>query len=155
MLQQPLYSLFIRIIPEAFFVVLSICLLTNSKINYKNIATAAVIAGTCVYLTRLLPIHFGVHTVLGVVIYYLLAYKFNNIKMNKVLLGTMVSTILLFISDALLVAIYKNIFDLPVELLMGKTLYSLVITLPSLIIFYFLVRIVVYFKGKNYESRKN
>jgi uncharacterized membrane protein YagU involved in acid resistance len=138
-------------IPEAFFVLLSICLLTNSKINYKNIAIASIIGGTGVYVARLMPIHFGVHTILGSVIYILLSYKFNNIKINKAIVGTLISIILLFISDILLIPLYK-ILNLPIELLMGKSLLSVLATLPSLILFYIMVRIIVSLKGKKYNN---
>lgn len=148
MLQQPLYSLFIRMIPEAFFILLSICLLTNSKINYKNIAIASIIGGTGVYITRLMPIHFGVHTILGCMIYILLSYKFNNTKLDKAIVGTLISIISLFISDILLVPIY-NLFNVPIDLLMGKSIVSVLATLPSLILFYIMIRIIIFLKRKN------
>lgn len=151
MLQQPLYSLFIRMIPESFFILLSICLLTNSKVNYKNIVIASILGGTGIYLTRLMPIHFGVHTILGSVIYILLSNKFNTIKTHKAIMGTLISIILLFISDILLIPLYK-ILNLPIELLMGKSLLSVLATLPSLILFYIMVRIIVSLKGKKYNN---
>lgn len=149
MLQQPLYSLFIRMIPESFFILLSVCLLTNSKINYKNIAIASIIGGVCVYLTRLMPIHFGVHTILGVMIHILLSNKFNYIKMQKAIFGALISIILIFISDIMLFTLYKSVLKLPFEILIGNSLLAVIATLPSLIIYYIMVRIVVYLKEKN------
>lgn len=152
MLEQPLYSLFIRMIPEGFVILLAICMLTNSKADYKNIAIASAIGGTCVYITRMMPVHFGVHTILGVIIYYLLSYKFNGVKVQKAIVGALISTILLFIADLLIVFIYKNIFILPIDLLMGKSLLSLIVTLPSLIIFYLIVKMLVYFRAKKWKD---
>lgn len=154
MLQQPLYSLFLRMIPEAFVVLLGICLLTNSEVNYKNITVASILGGTGVYLTRLMPIHFGVHTILGSLVYIALSYKFNNIKMHKSIVGTLISIILLFISDILLVPLYK-ILNLPMEILMGKSIISVLATLPSLILFYFMVRIIVSLNRKKYNNEQN
>lgn len=155
MLQQPLYSLFIRMIPEAFFVLLSICLLTNSKINYKNIAIASIIGGTGVYLIRLMPIHFGVHTVLGTMIYILLSFKFNNIKLQRAIVGTLISVILLFISDIMLFTIYEGVLKLSLEILIGNSLLAVIATLPSLIIYYMMVRIIAYLKENKFKNEQN
>lgn len=147
MLQQPLYSLFIRLIPEAFFILLSVCLLTNSKINYKNIAIASIIGGTCVYIFRMMPVHFGIHTIIGVMVYILLSYKYSNIQIHKAVVGALITVILLFISDTMLFFLYKGVLNLPLDILVGNSLLAVIATLPSLIIFYIIVILIVNIKG--------
>ncbi len=146
MLQQPIYSLFIRIVPEAFLIMYSICLLTNSKIDFKKIFISAIIGGTGVYIARLMPIHFGVHTILASMLNILLAVKINNIKMHRAIAGTMISVILIFISDILIVTIYANVFELSPDIIMGQSVIAVIASFPSLIIFYLIVRLIAYFK---------
>lgn len=145
MLQQPLYSLFIRLIPEAFLIMYAICVLTNSNIDYKKIFISSILGATGVYIVRLFPIHFGVHTIIGVMIYILLANKLNNVDIYKSIAGSLISVILIFISDIIVIAIYNNVLQLP-EIILGKSLLTYVASLPSLLIYYLIVRIIVYFK---------
>ena len=155
MLQLPILSLFIRLIPETFLVMYAICLLTNSKVDLKKIFISGVIGGIVIYILRLLPIHFGVHTILAVMFYILLSIKLNKIEMYKAIAGSLVSEITLFISDFILVFVYTGILKFPSEVLFGKTWIGTVAGIPSLILFYFIVRLIAYFKGKraNYEQR--
>jgi len=148
MLQQPIYSLFLRLIPEAILIMYAICLLTNSKADMKKLIISGIIGGTVVYLVRLLPIHFGVHTILSILFDILLAVKLNNIEMHKAISGSLISIIIIFISDIILVAVYLNIFQLSSELVLGQSLVSVIASIPSLIIFYFIVRAIVNFREK-------
>lgn len=148
MLHQPIYSLFIRMIPEAFLIMYSICLLTGSKADLKKLSIASIMGGVGVYIVRLLPIHFGVHTILSVMIDILLAVKILNINIHKAIVGTLKSIIVIFISDIVLFSIYTNIFQFSSEVINGQTMLSVILGMPSLIIFYLVIRIVVYMKEK-------
>lgn len=148
MLQQPIYSLFIRLIPEAFLIIYSICILSNSKVDFKKIFLASIIGGIFVYITRLLPIHFGVHTILSIMVDILLAFKINNIDIHKAIAGGMISIILIFVSEFIIFAFYINILHIPSELLSEQSLIAIIYSIPSLLIFYILVRLIVYIRNK-------
>lgn len=148
MLQQPIYSLFIRLIPEAFLIMYSICLLTNSKVDFKKILAASVIGGTGVYIARLMPIHFGIHTILAVLLDILLMVKLLNIEIHKAIAGALILIITIFASDIIIFAIYTNIFRFSPEVINGQTMLSVIYGLPSLLVFYFIIRIIVLIKEK-------
>lgn len=155
MLQQPIYSLFIRLIPESFLVFYSIHLLTNSKIDFKKLLISAIIGGIGIYIARLLPIHFGVHTILAIILYIVLAVNINKIDMNKAIAGTLISTVLCFISDVILVVFYTSILKLPSEMVSNQTLLAVIASVPSLIILYLILRIFVYIKGLRVKNEQN
>lgn len=152
MLQQPLYSLFIRLIPETFIVMYAICLLTKSDANFKNIFISAIIGGICVYLTRMLPIHFGVHTILSIMLIIVLAIKLNNIEIQKAITASLTSVILLFISDMMLVVFYNFINF--TSALSGQTLVSVVAGVPSLVLFYFIVKAIICVKDMRVKNEQ-
>lgn len=143
MLQQPIYSLFIRLIPETFLIIYSICLLTNTKIDYKKIFLSAIMGGTGVYIARLLPIHFGVHTILGIILYIVLTVNIFKIDTHKAIAGTLISTVLCFISDVILVVFYTSVLNFSSEMVSSKTLLAVIASIPSLIIFYLILPVVV------------
>lgn len=152
MLQQPLYSLFIRLIPENLIVIYAICLLTESDVNLKNLFISGIIGGICVYLTRMLPIHFGVHTILSVMLMIVLAIRLNGIEIHKAITASLTSVILLFISDLMFVVFYNAINF--TSALSGQTLVSVLAGVPSLVLFYFIVRFIIFIKGMRVKNEQ-
>lgn len=151
MLQQNILSLFTRMLPEAFLVIYAIYRLTNTNVNMKKILISSVIGGIGVYATRLFPIHFGVHTIIAIMLYIILAVNLNKIEMYKAITSALVSQILLFISDFIFIIIYTNCFKFPSEVIVGKTWISAVAGIPPLILFYLIILLIAFF----YEKRKN
>lgn len=155
MLQQPIYSLFIRLIPESFLVFYSIYLLTNSKTDFKKIFISSIIGGIGIYIVRLLPIHFGVHTILAIILYIVLAVNINKIDIHKAIAGTLISTVLCFIADVLLVVFYTGVLKFPSEMVSNQSLLAVIASVPSLIIFYLILKIFVYIKGLRVKNEQN
>lgn len=148
MLNQPIFTLFIRIFPEAFLLIYSIYRLTNTEINLKKILISSLIGGIGVYVVRLLPIHFGVHTIIAIMLYILLAIQINKIDIFKAITSVLLEMILLFITDLLLVVIYTKMLQLSTEILFGQTWVASVAGIPSLIMFYLIISLICYIKKK-------
>lgn len=142
MINQPIFSLFIRLFPEAFLFIYSIYRLTNTKPDYKMILKSSIIASCVIYVLRLLPIHFGVHTILAIMLYILLAVKINKIEIHKAIASTLVAMISLFISDFTIVLIYTKIFKLSSDIIFGQTWVATALGLPSLFIFYLIILLI-------------
>lgn len=150
MLQQPIYSLFIRIIPETYLVMYAICLLSDSKVDIKRVLMSGVIGGIGIYLVRFLPIHFGVHTIIAILFDIALAVKVNNIEIHKAISATLTSVILMFSSDIILVVVY-NAMNFT-SALSGKTLLSVIAGIPSMMFYYLIVVIIVNIKSKRIKN---
>ena len=148
MLEQDILSLITRMIPEAFIIIYSIYILTKSKVNIKRILISSIIGGIGIYIIRLLPIHFGVHTILSIMMYIVLAVKLNKIDMYKAITITLVSIIILFVLDFMFAIIYSKILQLSSELLFGGGLISNITGIPPLILFFIVIRFIVHIKEK-------
>jgi hypothetical protein len=148
MLKQDILSLITRMIPEAFLMIYSIYILTKSKVDMKKILISSIIGGIGIYLIRFLPIHFGIHTILSIMLYILLAVKLNKMDIYKAITMTLVSIIILFISDFLFVIIYTKIFQFSSEVLFGGGWVSNITGIPSLLLLYLVIWIIAYFKKK-------
>lgn len=147
MLQQPIYSLFLRMIPENFLVLYSICILTSSKFNYKKLLISSIIGGTVLYLIRFLPIHFGVHTILIILFNIFLVVKFNGIEIQKAISGSLMAVIICFVADMIIIFLYTKIFQFPSEIILNQTFTSVIACTPSLAIFFILTKSVSRLKG--------
>lgn len=148
MLEQNILSLFTRMIPEAFLVIYAIYLLTSSKVDIKKIFLSSIIGGVGVYITRLLPIHFGVHTILAVMLYIVLAVKFNKIEIFKAITLVLTLQIILFICDTTLFIIYTKLFSFSSEILFGQSFISAIAGIPPLILFYLVIKLIAFLKEK-------
>lgn len=146
MSQHDFLSFIVRMIPEAFLMIYAVCKLTNTNINLKRIFVSCILGGVGVYIARLLPVHFGVHTIISVMIYIVLAIRINKIDMFKAIATTLAVIIVLFISDFTFVVIYTNVLHLSSELLFGQSWIAVVSGIPSLILFYLIVNFIVLIK---------
>lgn len=154
MLQQPSYSILVRLILEAFIMLNSICVLTNTKFQVGRALKWSIVICITVFIARLLPVHFGVHTIISIIIYIILSVKLFSIDIYRSIATVLIIHIVLFVSDLLLVMIYTKLLQLPAELVMSKTWVANVAGIPSLFIFYLIIKIIHYFKKKkaNYEQ---
>lgn len=153
MLKQPIFTIFIRLLPEAFLFIYSIYRLTNTKTDFKKILISSFICGIGIYTIRLLPIHFGVHTIIAIMLYIFIAIKLNNIEIYKAITTVLLEMILLFMTDLTLILFYTKLFPYKADILFGQTWIASVSGLVSLFMFYLIISLICYIKGKriNYE----
>lgn len=153
MLEQNILSLFTRMIPEAFLVIYAIYLLTSSKVDIKKIFLSSIIGGVGVYITRLLPVHFGVHTILAVMLYIVLAVKFNKIEIFKAITLVLTLQIILFICDIIVITMYTHVFGLSAGIVLGHTWLSSIAGTPPLLLFYLIVWSYSFINEKNKRGK--
>ncbi|GAA0744818.1 hypothetical protein [Clostridium oceanicum] len=140
MLRIPISVVIFRTIPEALFLILSIYLLfgINIKENKKKILVSTIILGFSIYIIRLLPIHFGVHTILFTSVYIVLIATINKIEINRAIISCVFIIILSFLLEYINVYILSFFFKdsiVSMRILKDKLLIS-ILCYPSLIIFF-------------------
>jgi hypothetical protein len=79
-----------------------------------------------------------------------LAIRLNNIDTHKAITASLTSVILLFVSDMILVVFYNAINF--TSALSGQTLVSVLAGVPSLVLFYIIVNIILYVKGMRVKN---
>jgi hypothetical protein len=89
----------------------------------------------------LLPINFGVHTVILVLTAILIAINMCKIDIGKAVVVSLIFAIILFISEWLTIFLYEAIFHYSPDNLLGGSLLGVILTLPSL----FLAIIIAWF----------
>jgi hypothetical protein len=142
-------------IPEAFLVMYAIYLLTSSKVELKKIFLSSIIGGVGVYVTRLLPVHFGVHTILAIMLYIVLAGNLNKIETFKAITLVLTLQITLFICDIIFVIIYTHVFGFTAETVLGHNWLSAIAGTPPLLLFYLLVLLIVLIKEKSKRGKSD
>lgn len=154
MLESSLVYIIARTFPESLILVLSGVILLGINIDKKKIFKDGIILGLIVSFIRLLPISFGVHSILSMIALCIILLRCGDNDIVK----SMVSTCLVWISIALSEGIYlliaTSLLKIKLESLTDNTtLQGAIITLPSLLIMFLIVLLLKYTKDKIFKVK--
>lgn len=140
MLESSLIYIIVRTFPESLIVFLSGMILLDLKIDMRDIMKNGILFGFIVAGIRMLPINFGVHTVLAMIALGLMLFKRTDKDMMKTMITTCVVWIALALSESIYILIAMGLFKIPMKNLTDTTtLKAALITLPSLLIAFLIV----------------
>jgi hypothetical protein len=153
-LKLSLLEIIIRGIPECFLFVFAAYTFSKTAINSKRYLLSSLLFGVIAYGVRLLPIQYGVHTIINLIFLIVIMTAINKIEIIKSIRAGIISIILEFICEGINVFILKNVLKEDLNLVLGdptlKTLYGL----PSLAIFGCIVAIlyIIFYKRKELKQ---
>lgn len=144
MLRLSAIEFFSRLIPESFMLILAAYAFSGKKPDKKVFCISAVLLAVATYITRMLPIHFGVHTIILLVIYVLIAVKINKLDIIKAISAGLSSSIILFFCEWINVFALTKILKLNIDFIVKPTVNKIVYSLPSLVLFSVIVMLLFY-----------
>lgn len=140
MLNSSLSYVIIRSFPESIFLILAGYILFNLNINLKNIIRNSLFYLVILTCIRMLPISFGIHTVLSMFVIGMIFYKFENQQIISTIINVSKIYICLAISEGIYMTIADKILKIPTQILTNNTsISSAILSLPSLLIFILLI----------------
>ena len=140
MLSSSLSYIIIRSFPESIFLVLSGYILFDLKLDFNNIIKNSLFYLLVLTGIRMLPISFGIHTILSMFVIGIIFYKFENQQIIQTAINISKIYICLAISEGVYIVIVNNLFKIPTEILTNNTsIKSALLSLPSLLIFILLI----------------
>ncbi|MEG0180674.1 MAG: hypothetical protein RR657_02190 [Peptostreptococcaceae bacterium] len=143
MLSSSLSYIIIRSFPECALLILASYILLGIKLNFKEMLKQSVLYLIVLTCIRMLPISFGIHTVLSMFVLGTILYKLKNQDIINTILTISKIFVCLAMSEGIYMLIINNIMGVPTELLTDNTrISSALLTLPSLLIFIILVVIL-------------
>ncbi|WP_432661786.1 hypothetical protein R9X47_14560 [Wukongibacter baidiensis] len=151
MLKLSLIELFLRLIPEGFILALSIYAFSNTEINVKRYIISGIILTVNPYFIRMLPINFGVHTILLIMCYILVAANINGLEILKAIKSGLIAYIVLSVCEFANLFFVSNVLNISVEKVVENIALKMLLGLPSLILFL----IIVFYFYKKTEENKN
>ena len=139
MLESSLVYIITRTFPESLVVILSGMILLDIDIKVNEVIKKGIFFGCTVAGIRMLPINFGVHTVLSMISFGLILFKISKQDIMKSMLTTCIVWIALALSESIYILIAMGIFNVPMDILTNtKSLEAALKTLPSLLIAFFI-----------------
>ena len=149
MLESSLVYTITRTLPESLVLVLSglILLGIGIDIDKSKVIKKGMLLGFIIGIIRLLPINFGVDSILSMVALGVILFKCSNNDIIKSMVSTCLVWLSLALSEGIYVLIATNILNIKIEKLMdNSSLQGAIITLPSLVIMFLIVIILKYIK---------
>lgn len=154
MLGITMVEFFGRLIPEVLILIFAAYAFSKTKIDKQKYIISAAILGGCVFIIRCLPINYGVHTILNIIVLTLLVTYFNKIDIIGAIKSSIVTTILLFILEGINVIILRLMLGDQLDAIVSNTVLKTLCTLPSLLALLLIIWIY-YNKMKKENKLKN
>ncbi|MDF2568320.1 MAG: hypothetical protein K0R90_1776 [Oscillospiraceae bacterium] len=141
-------------IPQGISFVLFVYGFSARRIVPKRFWLSSGILSVGILIMRSLPITFGVHTVLNILILIGLSVWINKLPLDKSIIGSLLAPILMFVVEAGYFVLANSIVGKETyDVLMKNQMYRAVFVLPIVVIF-MLVSIVLYkYRNKKREKR--
>lgn len=151
MLKSEPIEFFLRAIPESFLYLLGIYVFSKVRIHKRKFIKASVMIALVMYCIRLLPINYGVHTILSILFIIFLSIFYNKIDSIQAIKSTIIMFLIQFLSEGINMLILMSIFNKNLEGLFNNVMYKTLLGLPSLII----TLIILYSFYKKKDAIKN
>lgn len=139
MLRLTVFEFIVRAIPEAFIYILACYTLSKNKINIKRYIISSILFATCMYFIRILPINYGVHTILNIITITVILITINKIDIIPSIKSSIITFICLFITELVNMLLLSLVFKEHLEVIMENTILKTISGLPSLAMFSIIV----------------
>lgn len=151
MLKVSLLEFIIRGIPEGLILFLAIYAFTKNKIQLNRYLISSIVLSICVYFIKMLPIQKGIDSILNLIVLIVLSVYINNLHVVTAIKISIFIMILEFICEGINIFAIQLIFPEKLNLIFQNKILGTVYTIPSLIIFGF---IVVWFYVRLYKRKE-
>jgi hypothetical protein len=142
--------LIIRQMIESILLVGGIYILSSKKLDKKAIYVG-IIHGIIVNVIRLLPISFGVHSVLSLTGLIYMVSQISNINIINIISNGIILFLILSICDWIALGLYTNLFKLSIEQLLNGGVVSSLYSMGPLVTIAIMLFLIKFIR----ERRKN
>jgi len=144
--QMPVVAVLFNSIPESIILFTFGIAIVGEYINIKKVFIAAMISAfTSMFVREYVPF-FGLHSIIGILVLFVLFWKLLDLKVWKALISSLLSlTFLILLDDFILFAIL-NLKQITVTEWFQDNFKRIIYTYPSLVIFGLITWIIYYNK---------
>lgn len=132
----------IRSLPESILFMLAGFILLNLKIDKSRIIRIGLLFGIIVTVIRSLPIAYGIHTILGMMIGGFILIKITEVPLAHGVMATCGIFISLAMSEGIYIGITTGLLRMDIDKLVAPNATGAIMSLPSLGIFIGIVMIM-------------
>lgn len=134
MLKLEPIEIILRAIPEGLLYMLGLYIFSNTNIIKAKYIVSSIIIGLSIYIFRTLPVSYGVHTVLTILLIVFVSSTYNKIEVIFSIKSTIIMFIIQFLSEGINILLLKLIPGLDLDRLFSIAIYKNLLGVPSLFI---------------------
>ncbi len=134
MLKLQFIQIFLLGFPETFLCFWAINYINNNKIQLKVLFITSFIIDVIIYFVRLLPILYGAHTIISIVLFIIFTYKITNISLVRTISSCLIIMILMSFCEFFPIFIVE-FFNFNLQNVFSNPLFEVILFFPSLVIF--------------------
>ena len=148
-----LISLLIQGIPEQTAVVTLAFVIAKIPWKWNEVLPIGVVLAFCTYVIRLLPIPFGIHTILLLLILSVFLARLGKIDIGLSFFASLVTFLFLAIFEYSCMSLYMLFFGLTAEILLDDLVIRIVVgELHVILLFISAFLLKIYYKKKNFGN---
>ncbi|MEG2353011.1 MAG: hypothetical protein RSB70_00045 [Clostridium sp.] len=136
-------ELLLRGIPEAFLMVLAIHAFSKEPIRWKRYILSSVSLLICAYIINMLPINYGVRTMLNLTILIILSININKIEVLRAVKSSLFIVIAQYIFEGVNLILIQFVFKADINKILENKISRIIYGVPSIIMLAIVV--VVYY----------
>jgi hypothetical protein len=130
---------------QGFIFILGIYAYSRLKIEIKKFVLASIVYIIISFVMRILPISFGIHTILDLICLFAIAVLFLKIPAFESIKALLIITIILLMTEFSTVFIMTNIIgQAQFDAMMSDSLYKAILSIPATIFFLSVISISYY-----------
>ncbi|MDV3427385.1 MAG: hypothetical protein LIR50_10015 [Bacillota bacterium] len=135
MLRISWFEFIVRGIPEEFLFVLAVHAFSKTGINLKKYILSGTLFWIMAYLIRLLPIQYGINTILSLIALIIIVNFINKIDIVKSIRSGLITLILEFIFEGINLIFIQFVFKIDLKIVMNNPIAKTLYGFPSIILF--------------------
>ncbi|WP_434797537.1 hypothetical protein [Terrisporobacter vanillatitrophus] len=136
MLRTSLDYILVRTFPESALVFIVGCYFLNLSISKKDLLKSTLILGVIQSFVRMLPISFGIHTIIGMCPILFMLVNLSKDTFINCIMALCKVFLCLILSESIYVILLTKVLSIPDKVFIDNyTIMGAIYSLPSLIIF--------------------
>ena len=144
--KMPLVAVIFNSIPESIILFCFGIAIVGERINFKKVFIAAIISAFISILVRELVPYFGLHSIIGLLISFILYWKYMGLKAWKAIISSLLSITFLILLDNFILVAILNLKHITLEEWLQDNFKRIIYTYPSLAILGVITWIIYYKK---------
>lgn len=150
-----LFSLLFQGIPECIAMVALAFAIAKAHINWKNICILGAVLAISVFLIRLLPMTFGIHTIITIALLIISVNSIAKVDITTSVFSALFSIIILILVETITNNLIFYIFHLSIYDIAENSILATIVGIPQVMIL-FLISYVLksYYKGEGKKSNE-
>ncbi len=150
----PLLALIFQGIPEVIAIITLAYVIANVPLVWKKIIPAGILLAFVSYGVRLLPITFGVHTIILIGLTFFILMFLGKSSVNPALIASIISMLAITVAEAVCLSLLMPLFGVTSEILFTNTIIRILISWPQVLVMLILAFVTYKFKTQREIKKK-